>query len=88
LPELVHAADKIVVEINTRLPLAYEGLHDIISPKDPKGMSRPITNIRDRIGSPYIQIDPSKIIGIVENNAEDNTPDSEPADAISRCEES
>lgn len=59
-------ADKIIIEINTTIPLEFKGIHDVyISEKHP---NRDVLNIRssdERIGKDYITIDSEKVIGIV-----------------------
>jgi succinyl-CoA:acetate CoA-transferase len=62
----VEKAKRVIVEINTEIPLDFEGIHDIYSPEArPNRKPIPITNVRDRIGTTYIPCNPEKIIGIV-----------------------
>ena len=71
-PEIIDYADKIIVEINTGLP-SFEGMHDIIvSDLPPERKVIPITDLRQRVGTPYVPTDKSKIIAIVESNLPDN----------------
>ena len=59
-------APKVIVEINTAQPLAFEGLHDIYIPTyRPTRMPIPIVTPDSRIGLPYIPIPPEKIAAIV-----------------------
>ncbi|MFH6972353.1 succinate CoA transferase [Flavobacterium petrolei] len=61
-----HAADKIIIEINTSIPLEFKGIHDIhISKSYPNREVLNITTADERIGTDYITIDPKKVIGIV-----------------------
>lgn len=59
-------AKKIIIEINTRIPLNFRGIHDSLVPKSYP--NRDIINVHtvaDRVGVPFIKIDPSKVVGIV-----------------------
>lgn len=48
------------------------GLHDVYEPLDPPYRREiPIFKPSDRIGLPYVQVDPKKIIGVVEVNTPD-----------------
>jgi len=71
-PEIIDYADKIIVEINTGLP-SFEGMHDIlVSDLPPERKVIPITDLRQRVGTPYVPTDKSKIIAIVESTLPDN----------------
>ena len=71
-PTFCRCADKILIELNRRHPAALRGLHDIYEPADPPYRREiPIYRPSDRIGLPYIQVDPKKIVGIVETDAPD-----------------
>lgn len=71
-PEIITIADKIIVEINTHNP-SFEGMHDIIvSDKPPYKKIIPITDVRQRIGTPYVPTDKNKIVGIIESKLPDN----------------
>lgn len=73
VPTICRLADKILIELNRFHPKEIRGMHDIYEPADPP-MRReiPIYQPSDRIGKPYVKVDPKKIIGIVETN---NEPD-------------
>ncbi|MEG1643547.1 MAG: acetyl-CoA hydrolase/transferase C-terminal domain-containing protein, partial [Bacteroidales bacterium] len=74
-------ADKVIIELNHHTPEAVEGFHDIYQPADPPYRREiPIYKPSDRIGVPYIKIDPRKIIGIVESNLPDGIASFTPAD--------
>lgn len=84
-PELVWMADKVIIELNTRLP-SFEGLHDINMPVlPPNRQPMPITTVSDRSGTPGLYIPPEKIAGIIESQAQDTVPDNAPADATSQA---
>ncbi|MGL3044749.1 acetyl-CoA hydrolase/transferase family protein [Acinetobacter pecorum] len=68
-------AEKVIVEINTNLSPAFEGLHDIYIPTyRPTRQAIPLTQVDERIGTHAINIDPSKIIGIVFNSELHDSP--------------
>jgi succinate CoA transferase len=82
-PTFCHTADKIFVELNRFHPPELAGMHDIYEPKDPPHREPiPLINCSNRIGTPYIQVDPSKIAGIVETNLPDEVGGFDPADPV------
>lgn len=85
-PEIVHMADKIIIELNTKTP-SFEGLHDISMPVlPPFRQPYQITDVSTKLGTPYIPLDPSKVVAIVESDLADvvgaNTPADEGSKAI------
>lgn len=73
-PTICKMADKILIELNSHLPKELAGFHDIYEPLDPPYRREiPIYTPSDRIGTPYVQVDPNKIIGVVETNLSDGT---------------
>lgn len=59
-------AKKIIIEINTKIPVTFRGIHDSIVPKSyPDRDVINIQTVSDRIGTEYITIDPAKVVGIV-----------------------
>jgi acetyl-CoA hydrolase len=71
-PTFCNLAKKVIVELNRHHPAAVLGLHDIYEPADPPYRKQiPIYTPSDRIGSPIIAIDPSKIVGVVETDLPD-----------------
>ena len=79
----VATADKVLIELNTTLPAELVGMHDIYSNAGKKEPI-PLTNVMDRIGTPYIPCDPSKIAGIVVTDDPDFFPSFKEADEASR----
>ena len=64
-PTYVKEADKIIVEISTDPP-ELEGIHDIFIPEDPPyRMPIPIYRTADRIGKPFIEMNPDKVVAIL-----------------------
>jgi acyl-CoA hydrolase len=62
---VANLADRIIIERNTYHHTM--GLHDVYEPLNPPCRKEiPIYNATDRIGKPYVQVDPKKVVGIVE----------------------
>jgi acetyl-CoA hydrolase len=84
-PTYAQMADKVIVELNRFHPETLWGMHDIYQPADPPNRREiPVYSASDRIGTPYIKIDPSKIAGVVECNIEDQVADFPEPDAITQ----
>lgn len=78
-------AENIILEVNSWQNEKLEGMHDIFySTADPPNRQPiPIIHADDRIGSPYLRCDPSKIVAIVETDDHDRNSPFSPPDAIS-----
>lgn len=73
-PTYLKQAQRVLLEWNQRHPPDLRGIHDIYEPLDPPYRREiPVYAADDRIGSEVVQIDPSKIAGIVHSNEEDET---------------
>ncbi len=71
----VKMAKKIIVEVNTSVPIELAGLHDIYDMgRAPNIRPIPLMSPSDRIGTPYIPCDPEKIAAIVITDKPDQTP--------------
>jgi acyl-CoA hydrolase len=71
-PTYVREAEKIIIEISAEPP-ALEGIHDIFIPEDPPyRMPIPIYRAGDRIGKPFIDMDPAKVVAILYSQEEDS----------------
>ena len=82
-PTICRLADKIIVELNAAHSKNAMGLHDVYEPMDPPNRREiPIYKPSDRIGKPYIQVDPKKIVGIVETNWPDEARSFAAADPL------
>ena len=70
--EALLKAKKIILEINTVCP-DYTGFHDIVAPSVHPSIHWPvpITNVIDRVGKPYVEIDTSKVAAVVESRQPD-----------------
>jgi len=71
-PTFCRMAPKIIVELNRHHPPQILGLHDLYEPADPPHRREiPVYAPSDRIGSPIVTVDPSKIVGVVVTDLED-----------------
>jgi len=79
-------ADKVIVEVNRWQPEALDGMHDVYYgtalPPDRKPIQ--MTAPDQRIGEPYLRVDPAKIIAVVETDAPDRNSAFSPPDEASR----
>ncbi len=70
-PSYVKKAKKIIIEICPE-PEELYGIHDIFIPEDPPyRMPIPIYRTSDRIGKPFIEMDPNRVVGILLSREED-----------------
>jgi succinate CoA transferase len=82
-PTICKLANKIVVELNRKHPKTIRGIHDIYMPADPPHREAiPIFKTSDRIGTPYIKVDPAKIVGIVETDLPNEGGSFAPVDEV------
>jgi succinate CoA transferase len=85
-PTIAKLADRIILERNSKHPAYIKGLHDIYEPLDPPLRREiPVYSPSDRIGSPVLRVDPSKIVGIVETCEDDQVGKFTPADAVTNA---
>ncbi|KAA6325332.1 Propionyl-CoA:succinate CoA transferase [termite gut metagenome] len=82
-PTICRLADHVIVELNSVHSKNMIGLHDVYEPLDPPYRREiPIYKPSDRIGTPYLQVDPKKIVGVVQTNIQDEARPFTPADPI------
>lgn len=70
-------ADRVILEVNRWQPRALEGFHDIYYGTDLPPNRNPIqlTEPIQRIGEPYLHVDPRKVVAVVEtDHADRNSP--------------
>ncbi|WP_084544796.1 acetyl-CoA hydrolase/transferase family protein [Derxia gummosa] len=79
-------ADKVILEVNSWQHPALEGMHDIYYGTQLPPHRKPIPLVRpdDRIGEPYLKVDPSKIVAIVETDLKDRNSAFTPPDQASK----
>jgi succinate CoA transferase len=83
-PTVARLAKKgIILELNSFHSAKSIGIHDVYEPKDPP-LREPImiTKVTDRIGTTYLQLDPKKIVGVVECNIPDEARAFKDADPV------
>jgi acyl-CoA hydrolase len=83
--EALALADKIILEVNPTIP-DYTGFHDIALPSVHPRVSWPIpvVNVRDRVGTPYVEIDKNKVVAIIESTRPDYPINFKPATVCDR----
>ena len=82
-PTICRMAPRIIVELNAAHSKRGMGLHDVYEPLDPPARRDiPIYKPSDRIGAPYVLVDPKKIIGVVEVNLPDEARAFSAADPV------
>ncbi len=82
---IVRAAERVIVEINTSVPLGLCGMADIYDYENPPGRRpMPLVSAEQRIGTPYIKCGADKIVAIVAADKPDKTRPLTPQDDISR----
>ena len=66
-------ADRIILEVNSAQPLGLEGMHDVYygTALPPHRLPVAINAPGDRIGSPYLQVDPDRVVAVVETSLPD-----------------
>ncbi len=85
-PTFLHAADKVIIEVNRQQSSRISAMADIMIPKPPP--YRPAIDIDhplQRIGKTYVRIDPEKIIAVVETDQCDELHGFTPADPTSQA---
>jgi len=83
----IDSADKVILEVNRWQSAQLEGMHDVYQrfALPPARLPIPLTHPADRIGTPYLECPPEKILAIVETDAPDrNTPFTPPDEASHR----
>ncbi len=79
----VRNADKVILEVNSALPLGLMGMHDIFEVGlPPYAKVIPVLKPNDRIGTPYIPCDPEKIVAIVQTDTLEPAPTYKPTSAV------
>lgn len=81
-PTIVNLAQLVIVELNRQVSKEMRGMHDIVEPTDPPHRKAlDIYNVKDRVGSESIKIDPAKIV-VVETNEEGEGGKFAPVDEV------
>lgn len=84
-PTFLHAAEKVILEVNRRQSVRISAMADIVMPKPPPHrQALDLDHPLERIGRTYVRVDPEKIVGIVETDEPDELGTLGPADQTSR----
>lgn len=75
-------ADKVILEVNEWHPREYEGFHDVYYGTKLPPHRNPIQILEptQRIGDPYLRVDPDKVVAVVRTNAPDRDNSFSPVD--------
>jgi succinate CoA transferase len=74
-PTYVREAEKIIIEMSGAEPPELEGIHDIYIPEDPPyRMPIPIYRASDRVGKPFMECNPDRVVAILASKEEDSCP--------------
>lgn len=85
-PTICRLADKIIVELNDRHPRELRGMHDIAELQDPPHRDViAIRNVRDRVGTDCIKVDPSKIVAVVRTSEPNDDSGFAPLDDVTKA---
>src|SRR5215471_16981312 len=82
----IDQAERVILEVNSWQPLALEGMHDIyygLQPPPNRGPI-PLTHPGQRIGSPYLEVAPEKVVAIVVTDSPDRNSPFKAPDAASK----
>ena len=79
-------ADRVILEVNRWQPQALAGMHDIYygTALPPHRKPIPLLQPDDRIGEPFLRVDPARVVAVVETDAPDRNSPFAPPDADSR----
>ena len=79
-------ADKVILEVNSWHAPGLEGMHDIYygTERPPHRKPIPLLHPADRIGEPYLRVDPEKVVAVVETHLPDRNSSFTPPDEASR----
>ena len=82
----LNVADKVILEVNHFQPEQLEGVHDVVTlGKPPYRVPLDIKDVRDRIGTPYMTVDPDKVVAVVITETTDRVNKFTPLDDISKA---
>lgn len=80
-------ADKVILEVNSWVPEAMEGIHDVYygTALPPHRKPLEITRVEDRIGQTTFRVDPAKVVAVVETDCRDSASPLTAPDAVSEA---
>jgi succinyl-CoA:acetate CoA-transferase len=82
----IDCAEKIILEVNSALPMELEGMHDLYYGlgRPPHRDPIPLTSVCQRIGEPYLKIPAEKVIAVVHTDSPDRSSAFKAPDANSK----
>jgi succinyl-CoA:acetate CoA-transferase len=82
----IDCAEKIILEVNSALPMELEGMHDLYYGlgQPPNRYPIPLTSVSQRIGEPYLKIPMEKVIAVVHTDSPDRSSAFKAPDANSK----
>lgn len=84
-PTYLHEAERVIVEVNRYHSHRLSEMADIYTlPSPPMRSPIPIFHPMEKVGWPFVAINPRKIVGIVETNSPDGVAPFSPPDRTSR----
>ena len=82
MPNFVQAARQVMIQVSSFYPMGFQGVHDVyLPPNPPRRAPIPIYRADDRVGTPYIPVEPEKISAIWVS------PEPEPAEGAASIDE-
>src|ERR1700690_3441063 len=83
---LIDQSERVILEVNSWQPAALEGMHDIYYGLEapPNRKPIPLVSTGQRIGSPYLQVHPEKVVAIVLTDSPDRNSPFKPPDQASK----
>uniref|UniRef100_UPI0032EE5C3D acetyl-CoA hydrolase/transferase family protein n=1 Tax=Brevibacterium litoralis TaxID=3138935 RepID=UPI0032EE5C3D len=80
-------AERVIIEVNEWQPRAYEGFHDVYYGTKLPPHRNPIQILEptQRIGDPYLHVDPAKVVAVVKTHAPDRDNNFAPIDDTSQA---
>lgn len=78
-------ASQVILEVNSAQPAGLDGMHDIYygTALPPNRKPIPLVAPGDRIGEPYLRVDPAKVVAVVHSHAADRQGRFSPPDDTS-----
>lgn len=78
-------AEKVILEVNSWQSSDLEGMHDIYDRFALPPYRQPVQMLKpgDRLGQPYLTVDPQKVVAVVETDQQDRNTPFKPLDATS-----
>jgi succinyl-CoA:acetate CoA-transferase len=78
-------ADRVILEVNHWQPRELEGFHDVYygTALPPHRLPILLTSPMERIGEPYLRVDPDKVVAVIETDRPDRNSPFSPPDATS-----